>query len=187
MPGVSATCRQLNPRHGPAARDRGKTSEPLGIHAPMGSHMRLMDWSLPPWLLNQSGGGGMGEGRGHGQGPPRVSEKQKSAAARYGAPTARLQLKSPPGNNPHCVLSLPSLISEGDASHLNFFPLQTALNTKRSSPVKETLSRARTSRMPPSGSNSERTMGLVPSASELATLSVKDSCGEVETAGRGAG
>lgn len=55
------------------------------------------------------------------------------------------------------------------------------------SPVKETLSSARTSRMPPSGSNNERTMGLVPSASELATLSVNDSCGEVETAGRGAG
>ena len=34
---------------------------------------------------------------------------------------------------------------------------------------KETASSARTSRMPPSGSNSARTMGDVPSASELAT------------------
>ena len=35
--------------------------------------------------------------------------------------------------------------------------------------VKETASSARTSRMPPSGSNSARTMGDVPSASEFAT------------------
>ena len=34
---------------------------------------------------------------------------------------------------------------------------------------KDTASSARTSRMPPSGSNSARTMGDVPSASELAT------------------
>ena len=54
--------------------------------------------------------------------------------------------------------------------------------------VKETSSRARTSRMPPSGSNSERTMGEVPRARELATLSVRLSCGKGgRQAGRGRG
>ena len=52
--------------------------------------------------------------------------------------------------------------------------------------VKEMLSRARMSRMPPSGSNRERTMGEVPRASELATLSVKLSCTRLWAGRRGA-
>lgn len=41
---------------------RAKTLQ--GLHVPMGSHIRLIDWSLPPWLLNQSAGQ---EGRQAGQ------------------------------------------------------------------------------------------------------------------------
>ena len=48
--------------------------------------------------------------------------------------------------------------------------------------AKEMLSSARMSRMPPSGSMSARTIGDVPNARLLATLSLTDSCGVVKNA-----
>ena len=48
--------------------------------------------------------------------------------------------------------------------------------------AKEMLSRARMSLMPPSGSTSALTMGDVPRARLLATLSFTDSCGVVKNA-----
>lgn len=48
--------------------------------------------------------------------------------------------------------------------------------------AKEMPSRRRTDCMPPSGSNSARTMGEVPRARELDSLSTVDSCGVVKKA-----